>query len=127
MAKHEIAELMKDLKKEREESGVRIANITQEANSRIDEYEVQMLRCEREVMEANKTIRERDEQIHQIEIDRDNRIAKIERERDARYQQYEEYLMIGEKTRAELHNALIELKGNIRVFARVRPPPPTRA
>eukprot|EP01061_Rhynchopus_euleeides_P047633 TRINITY_DN965_c0_g1_i1.p1 TRINITY_DN965_c0_g1~~TRINITY_DN965_c0_g1_i1.p1 ORF type:complete len:516 (+),score=268.84 TRINITY_DN965_c0_g1_i1:105-1550(+) len=121
MAKQEIAELHKELKKEREESNQRIENITQEANTRIDEYEIAMSKLERELMQANKTIRERDDEIRRIEIDRDNRIAQIERERDARYQQYEEYLMIGEKTRAELHNSLIELKGNIRVFARVRP------
>eukprot|EP01059_Diplonema_ambulator_P037414 TRINITY_DN988_c3_g1_i1.p2 TRINITY_DN988_c3_g1~~TRINITY_DN988_c3_g1_i1.p2 ORF type:complete len:578 (+),score=269.36 TRINITY_DN988_c3_g1_i1:52-1785(+) len=121
MAKAEIATLNKELQKEREQTQARIDAITEAANQRIDEYDITFMRLERELADKTRTIAERDEQIIQIEQDRDNRIAKLERERDARYAQYEEYLMIGEKTRAELHNALIELKGNIRVFARVRP------
>eukprot|EP01062_Namystynia_karyoxenos_P070845 TRINITY_DN6621_c0_g1_i2.p1 TRINITY_DN6621_c0_g1~~TRINITY_DN6621_c0_g1_i2.p1 ORF type:complete len:712 (+),score=242.43 TRINITY_DN6621_c0_g1_i2:79-2136(+) len=42
-------------------------------------------------------------------------------ERDARYAQYEDYMREGEELRTELHNQLIEIKGNIRVFCRVRP------
>eukprot|EP01065_Artemidia_motanka_P018756 TRINITY_DN2210_c1_g1_i1.p1 TRINITY_DN2210_c1_g1~~TRINITY_DN2210_c1_g1_i1.p1 ORF type:complete len:775 (+),score=266.20 TRINITY_DN2210_c1_g1_i1:83-2326(+) len=48
-------------------------------------------------------------------------LTDVEQQRDERYSRYESYMREGEEMRTELHNRLIELKGNIRVFARVRP------
>ena len=121
LARQEIAALQKEVAAERDRGEQRLEALTSEANARMDEYEGVLTRMEAELREAHTTIEERDAEIVRIERERDERIARLERERDARYQQYEEFLMVGEKMRAELHNALIELKGNIRVFARVRP------
>eukprot|EP00659_Diplonema_papillatum_P017557 gene17557-27028_t len=110
LAKHEIAALTKELKKERDTSQARIDNLTKEANTRMDEYEILIGKLQRENAEKERTIR-----------DKIDEIVKIERARDARYKQYEQYIGDGEKVRAELLNNLIELKGNIRVFCRVRP------
>eukprot|EP01060_Flectonema_neradi_P032934 TRINITY_DN537_c0_g1_i2.p1 TRINITY_DN537_c0_g1~~TRINITY_DN537_c0_g1_i2.p1 ORF type:complete len:735 (+),score=162.60 TRINITY_DN537_c0_g1_i2:64-2268(+) len=88
----------------------RIESITEEANARIEEYTEVIGKFQEEVARQEGVINERNDTI-----------MRIEKERNERYQQYEESLMIGEKSRMELHNSLIEVKGNIRVYARVRP------
>eukprot|EP00659_Diplonema_papillatum_P019442 gene19442-29959_t len=88
----------------------RIDSITEEANNRMEEYEHVIEKFQAEVGRLEGVVQ-----------DKVRTIKETEEARDKRYQQYEEYLMIGEKSRAELHNALLELKGNIRVFARIRP------
>lgn len=52
-----------------------------------------------------------EEKVKEAELERDRRIAEIEDE-----------LRAAETIRRKLHNQVQELKGNIRVFARVRPP-----
>jgi hypothetical protein len=49
------------------------------------------------------------------------RIKEVEEERDARVAEVEKDLRDAESVRRKLHNQVQELKGNIRVFARVRP------
>ena len=88
----------------------RIEAITEEANARIEEYTEVIGKFQEEVARQEGVINERNDTI-----------IRIEKERNERYQRYEESLMIGEKSRIELHNSLIEVKGNIRVYARVRP------
>ena len=121
MAKAEIASLNKELDKEQSKSDARVENLTKEANARMDEYECEIMRFEKDLKEKVRLIKD-------IENERDMRYQKydlqirdIEIARDKRYQEYDQFLADGENERAELHNALIELKGNIRVFARVRP------
>ncbi|WRT69051.1 uncharacterized protein IL334_006034 [Kwoniella shivajii] len=50
------------------------------------------------------------------------KITEAEEERDRRIAEIEEELRAAETIRRKLHNQVQELKGNIRVFARVRPP-----
>eukprot|EP01063_Lacrimia_lanifica_P024668 TRINITY_DN32538_c0_g1_i1.p1 TRINITY_DN32538_c0_g1~~TRINITY_DN32538_c0_g1_i1.p1 ORF type:complete len:760 (+),score=266.27 TRINITY_DN32538_c0_g1_i1:76-2280(+) len=97
-------------KKQQEHMQRRVDSIAEEANTRIGEYEDVIEKFQDEVTRLEGVVEARD-----------HRIAAIEHDRDARYHAYEETLMVGEKSRAELHNSLIEMKGNIRVFARVRP------
>eukprot|EP01061_Rhynchopus_euleeides_P047634 TRINITY_DN965_c0_g2_i1.p1 TRINITY_DN965_c0_g2~~TRINITY_DN965_c0_g2_i1.p1 ORF type:complete len:566 (+),score=298.96 TRINITY_DN965_c0_g2_i1:122-1699(+) len=109
-AEQKVVEAKDELEKQKQSMLVRIQKITDEANERMDAYEKIINQYQDEMQRLEGVVQERDETIR-----------TIEQERDDRYQQYEEYLMVGEKSRAELHNALIEMKGNIRVFARVRP------
>ena len=105
-----VEEQKRTTERVRAEGETRIQTITSEANQRIDEYEDVIQKFQEEVERLEGIVRDRDETIAQTIAARDNR-----------YSEYEEMLMIGEKTRAELHNSLVEIKGNIRVFARVRP------
>lgn len=50
------------------------------------------------------------------------KVREAEEERDQRVMEIEEELRAAETIRRKLHNQVQELKGNIRVFARVRPP-----
>lgn len=49
------------------------------------------------------------------------RVRQAEMERDERVQEVQDELRAAESIRRKLHNQVQELKGNIRVFARVRP------
>lgn len=49
------------------------------------------------------------------------KIREAEEDRDQRISEIEEQLRTAETIRRKLHNQVQELKGNIRVFARVRP------
>lgn len=49
------------------------------------------------------------------------RVKEVEAERDERVAEVEKDLRDAESVRRKLHNQVQELKGNIRVFARVRP------
>ena len=109
-AEQEVVAAKEEAEKQKKVMQTRIQSITDEANSRMDEYEGVIQKFQDEVQRLEGVVQQREDTIR-----------SVERERDERYQQYEEYLMVGEKSRAELHNALIEMKGNIRVFARVRP------
>lgn len=54
--------------------------------------------------------------------DAEQRVLDALAERDARIAGVEAELRAAETIRRKLHNMVQELKGNIRVFARVRPP-----
>jgi kinesin family protein C1 len=62
-----------------------------------------------------------DEARRQVE-DAEQRVQDALAERDARIAGVQAELRAGETIRRKLHNMVQELKGNIRVFARVRPP-----
>lgn len=50
-----------------------------------------------------------------------DKIREAEEDRDTRIAEIEDQLRTAETIRRKLHNQVQELKGNIRVFARVRP------
>ncbi|XAO25092.1 hypothetical protein I312_103901 [Cryptococcus bacillisporus CA1280] len=55
------------------------------------------------------------------ELKAEKKVREAEEERDRRIAEIEEELRTAETIRRKLHNQVQELKGNIRVFARVRP------
>lgn len=56
-----------------------------------------------------------------VELKAEKKVREAEEERDRRIAEIEEELRTAETIRRKLHNQVQELKGNIRVFARVRP------
>ncbi|OXG62068.1 kinesin family member C1 [Cryptococcus neoformans c8] len=58
---------------------------------------------------------------HDAEMKAEKKVREAEEERDRRIAEIEEELRTAETIRRKLHNQVQELKGNIRVFARVRP------
>jgi len=112
-----IAQLQKKLQVSEDETkataqsaDVRIATITEAANARMLEFESYI---------SNLTAREK--QLNQEVAMSDNRITTLEALLTSRESEYKDVLLRGEMQRSELHNRIQEMKGNIRVYARVRP------
>ncbi|KAK8843321.1 hypothetical protein IAR55_006976 [Kwoniella newhampshirensis] len=61
------------------------------------------------------------ERAREAETKAEQKVKEAEEERDRRIAEIEEELRAAETIRRKLHNQVQELKGNIRVFARVRP------
>ncbi|WWD21164.1 hypothetical protein CI109_105647 [Kwoniella shandongensis] len=61
------------------------------------------------------------EKAREAETKAEQKVREAEEERDRRIGEIEEELRAAETIRRKLHNQVQELKGNIRVFARVRP------
>lgn len=63
---------------------------------------------------SDSTCKNQKENIGQLEVNLQERLAELV--------SLEQQLVLGEEERRVLHNTIIELKGNIRVFCRIRPP-----
>ncbi|KAM5588563.1 kinesin-like protein KIN-14D [Rosa sericea] len=88
-------------------------------------HERDQLRHERDVLKQ-----ERDSALEKIEMvdlsaseisTRFEEQKRVERELRGRIAEFEQKIFEGERLRKKLHNDILELKGNIRVFCRVRP------
>jgi kinesin family protein C1 len=112
-----IAQLQKKLANAIEESemsihnaNARIATITEAANHRMTEFEGYIAKQN-----------DREQQLKRELSMRDERIRELERTLEHKSADFKKLLLDGELQRSDLHNRIQEMKGNIRVYARVRP------
>ena len=82
-------------------------------NEELEKLRREMAICLTQKQLSLEQLRQKDAKITDLQVDVENRESKIE--------ELEERLRRAEDERRKLHNTIQELKGNIRVFCRVRP------
>eukprot|EP00759_Apiculatamorpha_spiralis_P044348 PhF_6_TR41332/c1_g2_i1/m.62675/K10405/KIFC1; kinesin family member C1 len=91
-------------------ANARIASITEAANARMSEFETYITKQSQREQSLSTELSKREERITMLE--------SLLRDKES---EFKHVMLQGELQRSELHNRIQEMKGNIRVYARVRP------
>ncbi|KAL5272560.1 hypothetical protein ACHWQZ_G000686 [Mnemiopsis leidyi] len=128
-----ICEIERILEKERGEKGD-VHNVLRRKEEHIEHLDSKIASLEKTIKDLNETVAEKNNKIDSLEgnlskeqrnhrdinrvlSDRESQICDL----DQKLAVCTERLLAGEKLRRKLHNTIQELKGNIRVYCRVRP------